>query len=558
MSYTQQTWTNGSGGGTPLSASRLTHMEAGIDDADTRLTLLEGGYVVGVVGDGSTDNSTVFSTHYAAVAAARDSSQTGYFGANGRGKKVIYLPAGTFKIVSPGALLSDLGIPRTEGLTIRGAGRQMTNIVFSPSSANQYLMDNNDDWLHVTFEDLTFHSTVSTASFMKSTSTGGAQNYVFNRVNWSGTWKYGIDMQGNNNNSEMSFFHCGINYDWTAFLFSGASTSDQFLNYNFYACQVEYDSGNFIDMAKGGNINVVGGSFIHNGGGSVDQVFFKLRGGDHASGVMRLHVQDVRFEHRHIKSKLIESEWKRGTITFDNCDFESHAFLLGGAANLPHAIFQGDPDRLPQIAFRDCVGLFGKHSYQFNSGSWDYRRRIIYDNCEFALVSSAHDFITIVNNGSTGNLGGTPPIKFRDCRGLSTNGSEQPFDCTVNWQLTKNATPARHQVSIKTAEGSLPNVAAGAQHVWLPLNAVITNVRFYMPAAGSSTATTWTYVVKTSEGSPTTIATANPGTQWLNGFNVNVDTWFVCDSDAKRHLQLTATVIDQMSSSALCVVTYIA
>lgn len=43
MSYTPQTWADGSGGGTPLSAARLNYMETGIDDADTRVTAIEGG-----------------------------------------------------------------------------------------------------------------------------------------------------------------------------------------------------------------------------------------------------------------------------------------------------------------------------------------------------------------------------------------------------------------------------------------------------------------------------------------------------------------------------------
>lgn len=41
MAYTPQTWTDGLGGGTPLSASRFTYMEAGVEDADNRLTQLE-------------------------------------------------------------------------------------------------------------------------------------------------------------------------------------------------------------------------------------------------------------------------------------------------------------------------------------------------------------------------------------------------------------------------------------------------------------------------------------------------------------------------------------
>lgn len=507
-----------------------------------------------VVGDNSTDNSAVFAAAYSAAAGAAV-TVSGF--TNQRGRVTIEIPAGHFKIVSPGSLMSDLSISRSSGLTIRGQGREMTTIVFSPTTADQYLMDNNDDWLNVHFEDLTFHSTVSTASFMKSTSSGGAQNYTFSRVNWNGTWKYGIHMIGSNVNSEMTWVHCSVQDDWTAFLYSDAGTgSDQFLNYNFFGCQIEYATGNFIDMAKGGNINVWGGSFIHIGTGAANQTFFKLRGGDHFSGVQRLFVCGIRVEQRHVLSVLIDCEWKRGNVTFLSVDTDSQSAITN-ANTIVQAKFQGDPDVLPVIVWDGCT-LIGKHSYQFNVNSWERARRVIYRACEIVHWSSAHDFLTIVNNGGTGNLGGNPPIEFQNCRGVISDSAQYPFDCTVNWQLARNATPREYRVSIKTPDGSLPNAAGGAHHVWLPLNAVITNVRFYMPAAGSSTSTTWTYVVKTSEGSPTTIATANPGTQWLNGFSVNVDTWFVCNSDVKRHLQLTATVIDQTSSSALCVVTYIA
>lgn len=41
MAYSPQPWANRAAGGTPLSAARLNHMEAGIEDADERLTAAE-------------------------------------------------------------------------------------------------------------------------------------------------------------------------------------------------------------------------------------------------------------------------------------------------------------------------------------------------------------------------------------------------------------------------------------------------------------------------------------------------------------------------------------
>lgn len=522
--------------------------------------------VVGA-GDGVTNDSAPISSAFAT--AASSSVAPAILGGSRRGTKIIQLPAGTFRVTSAEALMSDLGIAKTWGLTIRGAGRHMTHIVFEPGSAGQYLMYNNDDWLHVTFEDLTFHGSTAggfTGSFMRSVSAGNAQNYVFNRVNWTGVWTYGIDLQGTNNNSEMSWFHCGIYDDWTAYLYSSSSVAaggDNFLNYNFFACQVEYRIGNFVDLYVGGNINMWGGSLIHTGTSASAQTFFNFPKGDHAPGAERLLVSGVRVEHRHTASKLINSAWKRGIITFLACSFDNQNASFAGSDTMITAKFTVDGgagnNNMSLIEWIGC-SLQGKHQYEFEVDSNLRRRRIVYRDCEIASWSSAHDFIDIVNIGATTNLGFAPWVLFENCRsGVSTSGQiAYPFDCTVNWQASIGGQPKQYQVSAKKAVGGLPVQADAAVDVWLPLNAVITGVRFYMPATGASTSTTWAYTLATSEGSPTTIATAAAGTQWLNGFNINVDTWFMCDSDAKRHITLAAANITEQSASAICLITYLA
>jgi hypothetical protein len=39
--YVTQTWVDGAGGGTPVNAARLTHIEAGLSEHETRLAALE-------------------------------------------------------------------------------------------------------------------------------------------------------------------------------------------------------------------------------------------------------------------------------------------------------------------------------------------------------------------------------------------------------------------------------------------------------------------------------------------------------------------------------------
>ena len=184
---------------------------------------------------------------------------------------------------------------------------------------------------------MTFYSEAATATWMHSYSTGQAQNYVFNRVNWQGSWLYGLNLTGTNNNSEMTFFHCEIHGNWTAFLYVGPTVGpvgDQFGDYNFFATQVEYTTGNFIDMAWGGDINVWGGSYIHLGNGSQTtsspQCFFRLGtpGGYPAGGTPRLLVQGIRVEHRHNYSSLIQCDWPWGQVAFIGCATDVWAALI--------------------------------------------------------------------------------------------------------------------------------------------------------------------------------------------------------------------------------------
>jgi hypothetical protein len=513
----------------------------------------------GAVADATTNDAAAFSSAYSDVAAGIYFNNS-LFGSNRRGTKVIEIPAGTYVVTSAEALMTDLGIARTNGLTIKGAGRHMTTIVFSPGTADQYLLNNNDDFLHITFEDLTFHSTVASASFMRSVSSGGAQNYAFNRVNWQGTWKYGLDVQGTNTNSEMSWFHCGVYGDWTAFLYAGASgTSDQFLNYDFFKCQVEYSSGNFVDMAMGGNINVWGGSLIHTGNGSADQTFFALRGNGHASGVERLMIRGARVEHRHVLSHLLYCEWNRGNISCISLDTENQAGITG-AATIQTVQFVAGNHELPSVVFDNC-SLMGQHSYNFKSNSYPYRRRIVYRSCDIENYDEASNFINIVNTDSTGNVGGTPPIVFENCRGNAASSSAaHTFDCILNSQLAQNSERRQYQVSVTRPAGGLPTQTTTSE-VYLPLNARIIGVRFTKDSSGSAGNTNYQYILNTNEGSPTNICTltGDGATAWSAGFDVAFeDLSFLCDSDNKRHLTLSAANITQSQPTSNCIITYLA
>ena len=519
----------------------------------------------GAAGDINTDDSAAFNSAATDAGAARVVN-TPLFGLNGIGQQTIVIPPGIYTVTSPGALMRDLGIPRTRGLTIRGAGRGVTTIVFSPTVVDSYLFDNQDDWFGLTVEDITFHSTVASASFMRSVSNGGAQDYQFNRCDWFGTWKYGFDLQGTNTNSEMSWTACHIGGAWNAFFYIGpTNTSDQFLNYNFFGCSVIQSAGNFVDVAKGGNINVWGGNFIHSGDGSARQTFFALRGGDHASGVMRLYVAGIRLEHRHPQSELIYSEWRRGNIAFENIDSGVYSQMTDADTVLRQAYFSSANDQHPAVSWRDS-SLMGYHEYAYNSTNHTSSRAISYTSCDIANHADPQTFIKYTDMGSNSPAGSKPPVLFELCRGKANGspnltGYQYPFNTVLGWNVARNGPGKVRTINLSTWEGGLPSSSPGGEPVMvkLPLTARLLGIQFTKPAGGTSTSTTYTYTVTDGDGvAVATLDGSLGGQAWNTGFNVSLsDIDRDLATDNARTLTLTATVAER-SAAGKCILTYVA
>jgi hypothetical protein len=478
------------------------------------------------------------------IKAAIDTSTVSRGAAAGRA--ILYIPAGIYVITDPTAFLASPDV-RTLGLTIKGDGRGMTEIFFKPAgTGDKYLIQNNDKWLCITIQDITFQCGVD--SFMLSTSNGGAQNYVFDRVAW-GPMKYGIRLQGSNNNSEMTFNECGISGSVDTFLWS--ETSDQFVNYNFFACNFEVDKGCFCKFDKGGNINIWGGSFIHiNGGGT----FFKLLGNWHAGGVQRFICTGVRFEHRKLVSKLIECEWTSGTVCFKSCDMGSQAY------NFDHktvtAIFKSVNAPMPIIHFEDCT-ILGRHEYQYMVGSFAPSQLVSYNNCEFASAKNPKEQIVITNIDNSYNYGGTAPIRFTLCRGMD---EMELWDSVYNFSVAKIGETIKRAVSLKGVDSKFPYKASPSTFLKLPLNAIITRVTLYMPAGAASSSAINDYKLQTGEKTPRVLAMQNKGTM-AAGFKADSGEIFIlCDTDAKRTLTLLAgSGINQaVGNGSMCIIEYIA
>lgn len=474
--------------------------------------------------------------------------------ANRRGRAKLYLPEGSYLVARPEALMRRSYTARTVGLVIQGAGRGLTQIVYSNRESDQYLLYNDDAWLFVTIADIEFISTEPVNNFMYSYSAGGAQNYTFERCLWKGAWNEIFRLEGTNTNSEMTWYHCGIAGRLNKAVYvPGTGGSDQFLNYNFFACQFEVSQGDYLVFEKGGNINVWGGSLIHRDK-SAGGTFFKLLNGSHSGGVQRFLCIGARFEHRNASSKLIECEWNDGTVSFISCDMSSQAFHLQPEVN---ALFRSKNEKMPNIKFQECA-LMGRHAYSFLNTSWKFPHNVVYESCEFAQGLSAAECIVYLNEDGTNrqNIGGQPLVVFRNCRSLAGSDETAFFDSDQGYRQSNRAQLTKKLVSIKSASGAFP-ARGGAETFRLPAGAVILNVKFLCRAGAFVGAGAVEYWIETSEATPTRIASvqaASPG----QGFNRSVDTFFECDTDARAQLKLRAGAgVAEPNSAALCLVEYI-
>ncbi|WP_327706623.1 glycoside hydrolase family 55 protein [Streptomyces decoyicus] len=362
----------------------------------------------GAKGDGRTDDSRAFARAYS-YAAGRVWDHVG--------RTVIDIPAGTYLIRAPNALLNAQGGKlKANGLRFRGAGKRMTQLLFAPREAeNSYLCRNEDSWANVMFEQIGFAAATPGASFFYSYSTGQAQDYRFTECEWTGEWTYGVALDGSNTNSEMRWDACRVGGAYRkAFLYSGLSQKslsrtqqDQFLNYWFNDMKVEYAWGNFLEFPYGGSITCRGGSYIVTGRRPEDSddygrtsTFFRFPRGPHHDSVQRFHAEDIRFEVRDPDTVVIDCAWDSGTVHFNDCDDTANAFKSFAEESSPHRYRIGAQG--PLVRYDSCQ-LSGQHTYEPDGGSGPRAR---YDMCRLRN-HSPQDFIK----------GAGDRVRFVDCLG---------------------------------------------------------------------------------------------------------------------------------------------
>ncbi|MEV4756354.1 hypothetical protein AB0J86_14740 [Micromonospora sp. NPDC049559] len=342
-------------------------------------------------------------------------------------KRVLLIPPGNYLLTQPDSLLPNVdgttGGGVVDGIAVTGYGKRLSRIVYSPTQNDTTLWTNNQRYKNVRVSGLTFTSTNATSSFnyAYSSATHGVQDTWYTDVEWRGSWKRGIGLDGpspaSNLNSEMGWDHCQVGGSYSdGFLVMGMSPSvsqqDQFLNYWFRDCKIEFQSGVFVKNKRGGSMNFVGGSYILTDTAS-NGTFFQLAADatSRNDSVMRLYAQGIRFELRGTGHKVIDSNWYKGHVTFVSCDDSAHSFQSWAPGALTHAYaFNANGSRGPMVRYVDC-DLMGYHRVTTASAA-QTAGKLLYDGCRFMNqtggAGTASGFLRW-----TGGV--TPRYELRDC-----------------------------------------------------------------------------------------------------------------------------------------------
>lgn len=413
------------------------------------------------------------------------------------GGKRIIVPPGTYRLTRPGALFDSSAFPgRTQGVTIEGDGPSGTVvIVYDPRGGDGPLFRNQDVALVVRLRNLQFHGNAPNSDLIESVSSGGAQDYAFDDCLFTGKWRYGVNLTGDNCNSEWKFWRCAWAGTWKAFLYVGDKrTSDQFLNYWFDHCKY-WCSSAWIDMQRGGNIKITDCD-VSGYEPNTPTHLFNLRGNNHAMGVCSFKAEGLRVEQKTRNAGVMFCEWEQGNIGFKDCDFGSQGYQQFAAGTVS-AVFSPGNTAGAQVVFDNCQ-IMGRHQYASGQGP-TAQGRATYRNCDFVNYTYPDEAFMFTESGN--QLGRRRVVTLEGCRGTSAAGVYA--DAEIGWNVAASATVRTKVVSLRNAFGRLPSKADGAQSVILPLNAIVTRVILDVAGGGGS------YAIETGEPTPTTVLKAS-------------------------------------------------
>jgi hypothetical protein len=316
------------------------------------------------------------------------------------------------------------------------------------------------------------------------------------------------------------------------------NANDEFLNFWWTKCKFWDATGPWINASFGGQF-FIDDCDCSNNKPTAATYIFNLLGQPNAQGVQQFRANGLRIEHATDFSLLIKSNWNAGNISFTNLD---QSPLVGSrSASDVMCVFTFVNQPGPIITFRDSQ-LSGMHSYVFFNNCYAFQSEIDYQNTTLLQNNSAANFISITN--SNGNSGGIPRIRFRRCRNTNSSilvGWKEVVDTDLNWNFSFAGQTETQVISFVSANSDWP-FNGGNFKIRLPLNAMITRIRYWNPA-GSGAGGAYSYSIQTSDGATvfTTITGANASTPVAASAMITVTPNFVMTTDAARTIEVLDT-----------------
>lgn len=343
------------------------------------------------------------------------------------------------------------------------------------------------------------------------------------------------------------------------------TSSDQFLNFWFSKIKwwTQSSLGQWLVLNAGGSVKIRDSDISGHSPASVAYVF-NLLGASHAGGTMSFEVDGLRVEHANDNSRLIKSQWNGGSIAWMNLDESSQA----GQRNITnqYASYQIVNSTAPLISYRNSQ-LMGQHLYTTGVASFNFQSDITYDEVTLIDNPTAANFISLTTSG---NAGGNPRIRFTKSKNLlnaTTVGYHEIVDTDLFWNKSTAGQTNVKTVSCLGANGDFP-FTSGKFAIRLPLNAMITSIRYWNPS-GSSAGGAYQYTIQTEEAVPTVLA-GGAGTG-MSGTNASiplaVTSAYVVNSvslpfEMTTDAQRTIDIIDTQNRSGVftgprCLIDYI-
>ena len=329
----------------------------------------------------------------------------------------------------------------------------ITQINYAPRQPGPLLF-NNDEILGWRLKDMTINGADGRSDLMRSTSHGGAQEGTFERIALSGRFRYIVDLDGTNDNSEWLFDRCTFGADTQAALHVDSAvgrSGDQFLNFWFRNCKDDSNSP-LVDLSWGGHVKLA--DCDHSGFAPISETYkLNLRGTVHSEGVCHFHERGGRYELGSAQAKLIFCEWPFGTVMFDGLDTSSQAYRpFADALNVADFRFSNVPG--PKVHFR-ASDLMGTLTWQYARADPALPKSIRLDHVDFWNAETLGAALKFTELDGGESAGAIPVVHVSYARALKAKIPVVPH-VSKNWRTSAFGVGQQFPVSFAGHAGRLP------------------------------------------------------------------------------------------------------